>query len=68
MAATNENTLRHLAFDNTSQANIISTVKSGKIILANRAACKLLGYSKKELLTKGRTDVFHLNESNLKKS
>jgi len=59
--------LSHLAFDNTAQANIISTVSTGQIIMANRAACKLLGYSKKELLTKNRADIFDINESSFKK-
>jgi len=59
--------LHHLAFHNSLQANIVSTVSSGKIIIANSAACKLLGYSKKELLTKRRADIFDINESSFKK-
>jgi len=55
--------LHHLAFDNSLQANIITTASDGKIIKANMAACKLLGYSKKELLTKSRTDIFNIAES-----
>jgi PAS domain S-box-containing protein len=66
-AATTDDALRHLAFDNSVQANIISTVSSGKIIMANRAACKLLGYSRRELLTKGREAIFDINESSFKK-
>ncbi len=62
-----EDTLRHLAFDNAVQANIISTVSNGKIIMANHAACKLLGYSRKELLSKSRYSIFDINESNFKK-
>jgi PAS domain S-box-containing protein len=50
------------AFENSLQANIISIVESGRIIRANRAACKLLGYSKKELLTRNREDVFRISE------
>ena len=61
-----EDTLRHLAFDNSLQANIISIVSTGKIIMANNAACKLLGYSKKALLTKKRPAVFDINESAFK--
>lgn len=60
-------TLSHLAFDNSIQANIISTVNTGKIIIANNAACKLLGYSEKELLTKSRAAIFKVNESFFKK-
>ncbi|HMH34979.1 MAG TPA: PAS domain S-box protein [Puia sp.] len=61
------NMLRHLAFDNAAQANIISIVSSGKIIVVNNAACKLLGYSKKELLTKNRAEIFDITENGFKK-
>jgi len=54
--------LHHLAFDNSLQANIISRVNDGKIIEANIAACNLLGYSKQELLTKYRKDIFSITE------
>ena len=67
IAAATDDILRHLAFNNSLQANIISTASSGKIIIANRAACKLLGYSKKELLTKSRAAIFDINESSFKK-
>ena len=59
--------LRHLAFVKTAQANIISIVSSGKILMANKAACKLLGYTKKEFLSKSRAAIFDINESNFKK-
>jgi PAS domain S-box-containing protein len=59
--------LRHLAFDNAVQANIITTAHTGKIITVNSAACKLFGYSKKDLVTKNRTDIFDIIESNFKK-
>ena len=36
------------AFEHSLQANIISIVGNSRIIRANRAACRLLGYSKKE--------------------
>ena len=62
-----DDTLRHLAFDNAAQSNIIFIVSSGKIIMANSAACKLLGYSKKELLTKSTSAIFDINESSFKK-
>jgi PAS domain S-box-containing protein len=67
-AASTEEALYHLAFDNSLQPNII-TIPAGdeKIITANPAACKLLGYSKKELLTKTRADIFDINESSFKK-
>jgi PAS domain S-box-containing protein len=54
--------LHHLAFDNSLQANIISRVSDGKIIDANIAACKLLEYSKKDLLAKSRKDIFNISE------
>ena len=65
-AATKDDFLRHLAFDNAAQANIISNVSSGKIVMVNGAACKLLGYSKKELLTKDRASIFDIKDSHFK--
>jgi PAS domain S-box-containing protein len=59
--------LRYLAFDNCYQANIISNVSSDCIIVANSAACKLLGYSRKKLLTKHRATIFVIDESSFKK-
>src|ERR1700676_3802002 len=59
--------LHRLAFDNSLQANIITVVSSGKIVAANSAVCKLLGYSKKELLTKNRGTIFDINENSFKK-
>ena len=59
--------LHRKAFDNSLQANIIFIVSSGRIIRANRAACKLLGYSRKELLTKNRADIFSVSENSYKK-
>ncbi|HSN61958.1 MAG TPA: PAS domain-containing protein, partial [Ferruginibacter sp.] len=66
-ASIKNNKLYQHAFDNAAQANIISTVDVGKIINANNTACKLLGYSKKEILTKTRTDLFDINETSFKK-
>ncbi len=66
-AAASEVMLHHLAFNNSLFANIISAVSSGKIISANIAACKLLGYSEKELLSKNTADIFDTNESSFKK-
>jgi PAS domain S-box-containing protein len=50
------------AFENSLQANIISIAKDGRIIRANKAACKLLGYSKNELLARKRKDIFSISE------
>ena len=67
MPLTSDDILRNLAFDNAAQANIISTAGNGKIIMVNNAACKLLGYSKKELLTQSRGTIFDIKESSFKK-
>ena|ERR1017187_1548869 len=61
-----DDTLRHLAFDNSLEANIISLVSTGKIIIANRSACKLLVYSTKGLLAKNRATIFDINENRFK--
>jgi PAS domain S-box-containing protein len=66
-AAAADHLLQHLAFDNSLQANMITIVSNGKIIIVNSAACKLLGYSKKELLTKNRSAIFNIKESSFKK-
>jgi PAS domain S-box-containing protein len=58
--------LRHLAFDNSLLANIISTASTGNIVMANGAARKLLGYSKKEILTKSRSTIFDIKEDSFK--
>ncbi len=42
-------------------------MSDGRIVKANKAACKLLGYSKKELLTKNRKDIFNTAEGSFKK-
>jgi PAS domain S-box-containing protein len=55
------------AFEHSLQANIISIVGNGRIIRANRAACRLLGYSKKELLTRNREDIFRITEASYKR-
>ncbi|MEO7802866.1 MAG: PAS domain-containing protein [Ginsengibacter sp.] len=42
--------LYHLAFNNSAQANLVCDITNGNIVLANKASCKLLGYSKNEIL------------------
>src|SRR5688572_30243397 len=65
---TDSQDLHRTAFDKSVQANIISLPgRNGKIIRTNQAACKLLGYSKKELLTKTRAAIFNIKESNFRK-
>ena len=59
--------LGQLGFDHSSLANIIFTVSSGKIIMVNKVASKLFGYSKKVLLTKDKMDIFEITKSNFKK-
>lgn len=61
------NALLQLAFNNGAQPNIISIVSSGKIVLTNKAACTLTGYSKKALLNKRSASVFDTNEPGFKK-
>jgi len=66
-AAKSDN-LHEIAFDNSVQASLITTTAhKGNIIKANKAACKLLGYSKKELLTKHRKDIWDIKERGFKK-
>jgi PAS domain S-box-containing protein len=55
------------AFDNSLVANIISIAESDQVIGANQAACKLLGYPKKQLLLMKRGDIFEVSESSYKK-
>ena len=64
----NYDSLRLQAFDNAAQANIISSVDSGKIIIANSVACKLLGYPGKQLLTKSASDIFNTNSKSFLKN
>ena len=64
--ASNENLL-NLAFDNSMLANIITVINSGNILMVNNAAAKLLGYSKKVLITKNRSDIFDIDDSDFKK-
>jgi PAS domain S-box-containing protein len=67
IATPTDNSFHHLAFDYAFQANILSAISTGKIIRVNHAACKLLGYSKRELLSKNLAAIFDMNESSFKK-
>jgi PAS domain S-box-containing protein len=60
-------TLYQLAFDHCPQASFISVNSSGKIVLANKAACKLFGYTRNGFLVQGRAAIFGMTESSLKK-
>jgi PAS domain S-box-containing protein len=55
------------AFENSIQPNLLYTVSHGEILKVNRAACKLLGYSNKGLLTKTTHNIFDIKEVNFKK-
>jgi PAS domain S-box-containing protein len=55
------------ALSSSLEPNIVSETKTGKIILANRAACALLGYLRKELLTKHRGDILDIDETRFNK-
>ncbi len=67
MASASINNLHQLAFDYSLQPNIVSTLQGGKIILANRAACRLLGYTAKEIKNLNRSHIFDTKESSFKK-
>src|SRR5450631_2764863 len=58
--------LYQMAFNNSLQANIIFIVADGRIVSANKAASRLLGYSKRELLTKNRKDIFSISDKHYK--
>ncbi len=62
-----DNLIDNAEYDNVEPPNIVVIVSSGKIISANTAACKLLGYSKKELVNKRRAAIVDLNDSRFKK-
>lgn len=62
----NDNNLYQYAFNFSSHPNIITEVVSGKIVLANHAACQLLGYSKLELLTITSKVIFRTTEKSFK--
>lgn len=64
--ASAKDNLLYLAFDNCLQANIISKVSNGRIIIANSAACKLFGYSRRNLLAQTRAVLFDTNERSFK--
>src|SRR5450432_1339166 len=57
--------LYRLAF-NAAQATFISIALTGKIIAANKAACKMLGYTKTELLPRLWSSVI-LRDSQIRK-
>src|SRR5450755_2932951 len=59
--------LHQKAFNNSFLANIISIESNGKIIAANRAAEKLLGYPGKGLLSKNFDDIFTSSDGHVKR-
>ncbi|MDB5278400.1 MAG: domain S-box protein [Ferruginibacter sp.] len=58
--------LHRLAFENSSQANIITNLGNGLIVSANNAACNLLGYPNDELLTKKGSAIFDTSQQSFK--
>jgi PAS domain S-box-containing protein len=66
MTAESEDILCRLAFHNSSQASLMFVASNGKIVMANRSASSLLGYSKKELLTLNAHDIFETGEGGFK--
>ncbi|MEO9003878.1 MAG: PAS domain-containing protein, partial [Ginsengibacter sp.] len=62
----NDNNLYQYAFNFSFQPHIVTEVGSGKIVLANHAACQLIGYSKLELLTINSKVIFRTNEKSFK--
>jgi PAS domain S-box-containing protein len=66
-STSNIRTLQHLAFEQSLQPNIITDNRNGRILFANKAACALFGYSKRELQATTRDAIFDLNERGFKK-
>jgi PAS domain S-box-containing protein len=60
------NTLKDQAFNNSLLPNILSTIGPSKILMANHAACKLFGYSKKNMISKTTYSLFHIDKSSFK--
>lgn len=65
--ATGDCRLHQQAVENSLQPNILSSLSSGKILFVNPAACTLLGYSQKELLTKNRKEILTMSDRSFKK-
>ena len=51
------------AFECALHPIVISIVADGRIVRANRSVCRLLGYTKLELLTKHQGDIFRLTST-----
>src|SRR5882757_2297049 len=58
--------LYEMAFNNSLHANIIFIAADGRIVTVNKAAYRLLGYTKRELLTKNRKDILSVSEDSYK--
>jgi PAS domain S-box-containing protein len=59
-------TLQQLAFENSLQPHLVTTV-NGKVLAANKTACSLLGYTEKALLSKSRTTLLDMDRSGFEK-
>jgi PAS domain S-box-containing protein len=62
MTEESEDVLCQLAFHNSLQANLMFVASSGKIVMTNKAAWTLLGYTKRELLTMNAHDIFEIGQ------
>ena len=59
-------TLKDQAFNNSLLPNLLSTIGPSKILMANQAACKLFGYSKKDIISKTTYSLFNIDKSSFK--
>ena len=65
-ASSTERLIDNPEYDNVEPPNLVIIVRNGKIISANTAACRLLGYSKKELIMKRRAAIIDITDSRFK--
>jgi PAS domain S-box-containing protein len=63
VSQTTANTLKDQAFNNSLLPNLLSTIDPSKILMANPAACKLFGYSKKAIVSKSTFSLFEMDKS-----
>ena len=60
------NSLYQQVFDASLHPAIITVTATSRILSVNKAACKLLGYTAKQLSCKNRDDIFVINDRNFK--
>lgn len=59
-------TIYQQVFNASLQPGIITIMATAHIVSVNKAACKLLGYTAKELSCETRDDIFLINDRNFK--